>query len=102
MRISDQALRGRTVIGADGRALGEVAGITIEAGDSERPHLETIQIKLRREIEDELGVEHRRLRAATIEVPFASVQSIGDAVVLSISVPTLRTMVGPEEQPTAP
>jgi sporulation protein YlmC with PRC-barrel domain len=102
MRISDQDLRGRTVIGADGRAIGEVAGLTLDTIDSDRPSLATLQVALRREMEDALGIEHRRFRPATIEIPFANVQSIGDAVVLSIPVDGLPSLLRPTEPAASP
>jgi hypothetical protein len=52
MRLSDENLRGRTVIGADGRAVGEIAALFL---DSDAWTVEELRVKLRKEIADELG-----------------------------------------------
>ena len=87
MKISDRDLRGRAVIAADGRVIGKVSGITLE---SDGPGLGTMEVEVRREVENELGVEHHTFSASKIEVPFTEVQSIGETVVLSIPVDALR------------
>ncbi len=100
MKISDEDLRGRAVIAADGRVIGKVSGISI---DSDGPGLGTIEVDVRKELENELGVEHRVFHSAKIEVPFSEVQSIGDTVVLAIPVEALRSVapaVAPNAQPT--
>lgn len=92
MRISDELLRGRTVIGADGRAIGEVTGVMI---DSETWGVATLQIKLRREVGDTLGIHHRMFQSPVMELPIQTVQSVGDAVILSMSIENLRELVTP-------
>jgi sporulation protein YlmC with PRC-barrel domain len=87
MRLSDENLRGRTVIGADGRAIGEVAAIFL---DSEKWAVEALQIKLRKEIADRVGAARGMFHAGTIEVPVTLIQSVGDAVVLAVEVDGLR------------
>jgi sporulation protein YlmC with PRC-barrel domain len=87
MKIFDRELLGRAVIAADGRVIGKVAGISIE---TEGTSLTSLEIELRRPLEEELGVEHHLFRASKIEVPFAEVQSIGDTVVLSIPFEALQ------------
>jgi len=87
MKISDRDLRGRAVIAADGRVIGKVDGITI---DSEGPGLGCLQVEVRRDHENDLGVEHHTFRASRIEIPFAEVQSIGETIVLAIPVVALR------------
>ena len=42
MRLSDETLRGRTVIAADGQAIGEVAALFL---DSDAWRVESLQIK---------------------------------------------------------
>lgn len=87
MKISDRELIGRAVIAADGRVIGKVSGITI---DTDGPTLGTLEIELRKPLEDELGVEHHMLRASKIEVSFGEIQSIGETVVLAVPVEALR------------
>jgi sporulation protein YlmC with PRC-barrel domain len=46
MRLSDENLRGRTVIGADGQAVGEVAALFL---DGDAWGIQSLQVKLRKE-----------------------------------------------------
>jgi sporulation protein YlmC with PRC-barrel domain len=87
MRISDENLRGRTVIGADGQAIGEVAAIFL---DSEAWAVESIRVKLRNGVADSLGASRNIFSAGTVEIPVRLVQSVGDAIVLAIPVEGLR------------
>lgn len=98
MRLSDENLRGRTVIGADGRAVGEVAALFL---DSDAWSVESIQVKLRKEIADELGASRTIFHAGTVEIPVRLVQSVGDAVVLSAPVDGLREVLPGEGESTS-
>ena len=51
MRLSDENIHGRTVIAAGGQVVGEVAALFL---DSEVWRVESIQVKLRKEIADQL------------------------------------------------
>jgi len=84
MQISDEKLRGRTVVAADGHAIGEVAALFI---DTATWIVASLQIKLSKTAADQLGAARGLLHAATIELPVRMVQSVGDAVLLSV--PTL-------------
>jgi hypothetical protein len=66
MQISDEDFRGRTVI----------AGI-----------------KLHKAAAEQLGVARGILRAATLELPVRIVQSVGDAVLLSVPTLELRKVL---------
>ena len=44
MRISDVELRGKTVIGADGQAVGQIVSMSL---DSETRNVEALQVALR-------------------------------------------------------
>lgn len=77
MRLTDENLRGRTVIAADGQAIGQVAALFL---DSDSWRVESLQIKLRKEIADQLGAAHGMFHAGTLELPVRLVQSTGDAV----------------------
>ena len=53
MRLSDEDLRGGTVIAADGQAVGETAALF---HDSDVWRVESLQIKLRKHVSDQLSV----------------------------------------------
>ena len=97
MRLSDENLRGRTVIAADGQAIGDVAALFL---DSDAWRVESLQIKLRKEVADQLGATRGLFHAGTIEIPVRMVQSVGDAVVLSIPSLELRQVLPSGGEPT--
>jgi sporulation protein YlmC with PRC-barrel domain len=90
MRISDVELRGRTVIGADGQAVGDVVSMSL---DSERWNVEALQVALRRQIAERLGATRSIFHRGAIEIPVRFIQSVGDAVVLSVPVDGLRELI---------
>ena len=90
MRLSDDDIRGRTVISADGLAVGEIAAVFI---DSDAWRVEALQVKLRKEMADQLGAERSMFQPGTIEVPVQMVQSVGDAVILGVAADALRQVV---------
>ena len=85
MQVSDEHLRGRTVIAADGQAIGEVAALFI---DTSTWIIVALQIKLSKSAAERLGAARGLLRAATFELPVRMIQSVGDTVLLSV--PTLE------------
>jgi sporulation protein YlmC with PRC-barrel domain len=87
MRLSDETLRGRTVIASDGLAVGQVAALFL---DSDGWMVESLVVTLRRDVADRLGVSRNVFRPGTLEIPVAAVQSVGDAIVLSVGVDALR------------
>jgi len=88
MRLSDENLRGRTVIAADGQAIGEIAALFL---NSDEWRVESLQVKLRNEVADQLGAARGMFfQSGTLELPVRMVQSVGDAVVLSVSAHELR------------
>ncbi|SEL61652.1 Sporulation protein YlmC, PRC-barrel domain family [Stigmatella aurantiaca] len=90
MRLSDKSLVGLVVVTADGQALGEVSVLFI---DSQTWHVEAFQVKLRRGAAEQLGASRTLFHAGTIEIPLQAVQSVGDAVVLSVSVAELHQVL---------
>jgi sporulation protein YlmC with PRC-barrel domain len=90
MRVSDEHLRGRTVIAADGQAIGEVDALFI---DTSTWTIVTLQTKLNKTAAEQLGAERGLLRAATVELPVRVVQSVGDAVLLSLPTQELRQTI---------
>ena len=85
MQISDGQLRGRTVIAADGQAIGEVTALFI---DTSTWTIVALQIKLSKAAAEQLGAARGLLRAATFELPVRMVQSVADTVLLTV--PTLE------------
>lgn len=90
MRLSDETLRGRHVVAADGLVIGEVAALFL---DSDGWRVESLQIKLGNDVADQLGAARSLFHAGTVEVPVRMVQSVGDAVVLSVPVSDLRQVL---------
>lgn len=90
MQVSDEHFRGRTVIAADGQAIGEVAALSI---DTSTWSIGALQIKLSKSVAEQIGASRGLLRAATLELPVRMVQSVGDAVLLSVPTLELRQVV---------
>lgn len=99
MRLSDESLRGRTVISADGNAIGSLVELFISSSDW---RVESIRIELQKDIADRIGASRTILHRGTIELPVSFIQSVGDAVVLSIDVEKLREAHCPPERDVAP
>jgi sporulation protein YlmC with PRC-barrel domain len=87
MLISDEHLRGRTVIAADGQAIGEVATLSI---DTSTWTITAFHIKLGKAAAEQVGVAGGLLRAPTIDLPVRLIQSVADAVLLSVPTAELR------------
>jgi sporulation protein YlmC with PRC-barrel domain len=98
MRLSDENLRGRTVVASDGLAVGEVAVLFL---DSDVWRVESLRVKLRKDIADRLGAGRSMFQAGALEIPVRMVQSVGDAVVLSVGVDELRQVLPGASEPAA-
>lgn len=90
MRLSDENLRGRSVVASDGVAIGEAATLFL---DSEAWRVESLRVKLHRDIADRLGAGRSLFHAGAVEIPVSMIQSVGDAVVLSVAVDELRQVL---------
>jgi sporulation protein YlmC with PRC-barrel domain len=90
MRLSDENLRGRPVVAADGQVIGDVSAVSI---DSDQWKVETVRIKLRKNVAEQLGAAHDLFHSAIVEVPVQMIQSLGDAVVLSVTAIDLRELL---------
>jgi hypothetical protein len=66
MQVSDEHLRGRTVIAADGQAISEVAALFI---DTSTWIVVALQIKLSKSAAEQLGAARGLFRAAILELP---------------------------------
>jgi sporulation protein YlmC with PRC-barrel domain len=98
MRLSDVSFRGRNVIASDGLGVGSVALLFI---DSDGWRVESLQVKLHKDIADRLGAGRSWLHAGAVEIPIRMVQSVGDAVVLSVGVDGLRQILPPASDSAA-
>jgi sporulation protein YlmC with PRC-barrel domain len=98
MRLSDDNLRGRTVIASDGLAIGELAALFL---DSDAWRVESLQVKLRKDVADRLGADRGLFHAGAVEIPIRMVQSVGDAIVLSVAVDDLRQVLPGAAKPPA-
>ena len=96
MRLSDENLRGRTVIASDGLAIGAVSALFLD-GDSWR--VESLQVKLRKDVADRLGADRNMFHAGALEIPIGMIQSVGDAVVLSVALDGLRQVLPSVSEP---
>lgn len=92
MRLSDDNLRGRTVIASDGLAIGEIVALFL---DSDAWGVESLQVKLRKDIADRLGVDRNIFHAGTLEIATSMIRSVGDAVVLTVPTDQLRQILSP-------
>ena len=74
-------IRGLTIVGAGGDVIGELVTLCV---DTESWRVESARVKLRKEVADRLGAERTLFQAGSIEIPVSMIQSVGDAVVLSV------------------
>ena len=99
MTFSDQALHGRNVISADGLSVGSVVALFI-AIDEWR--VESLQVTLHKDVADRIGAGRSWLHKGAVEIPTRMVQSVGDAVVLSVRVDELRKVLPEKAESTPP
>jgi len=101
MRLSDDNIRGRTVISADGQAIGAVTALFV---DPTSWRVESVSVELQKDIADRVGASRSLFRRGVIEIPVALIQSVGDTVLLGVVVDDLRegrrtTTTDPTAQP---
>jgi len=87
MTLNDQALHGRVVLSGDGLAIGEITRLNV---DSATWHVTSFEVKVRKEVAERIGVHRSMFHTATIVIPTEHVQSVGDAVILSVPLAVLR------------
>jgi sporulation protein YlmC with PRC-barrel domain len=85
--LFEDSIRGRKVVAADGQIVGEVADLMLNYATWQ---IESVQLKLDKEIADNLGIPRSLMRAATIDLPVHMIQSVGDAVLLTAPTRQLR------------
>lgn len=100
MRLSGDSIRGRTIIAiaADGQVVGEITALFFE---SYAWRIEALQIKLGKEIADQIGADCSMSHSGTLEIPVRIVKSVGDTVVLSVPVDGLREVLPMDAQAKA-
>lgn len=74
----------------DGHAIGEVAALFV---DTSAWTIVALQIKLHKAAAEQLGAARGILRTATLDLPVRMVQSVGDAVLLSVPTLELRQIL---------
>ena len=78
------------MIAADGQAIVDIAAIFL---DSDVWQVEALQVKLRNNVADQLGATRGMFHAGTLEIPIRMVQSVGDAIILSVAANELRQVL---------
>jgi len=91
MRLSAENLQRRVVISADGEAIGEIKTVFL---DSTEWRVESITVELRKDVADRLGASRSMFHRGTVELPVRLIQSVGDAVVLTVAADALREVAG--------
>jgi sporulation protein YlmC with PRC-barrel domain len=90
MILSIDDIRGRTIVAADGIVIGELTAVSV---DTDTWRIDSIEAKLRKEVADLLGAHRGLFQAGMVKVPINQVQSVGDAVLLSVAGDELRDAV---------
>lgn len=90
MGVSDESLRGKPIVAADGQLVGELVVLIVEC---ETWRVETLRARLNRAIADRVGADRSIFHAGMLEIPVRMVQSVGDAIVLSVAVDDLRDVM---------
>jgi len=98
MRLSDENLRGRTIIAADGQVIGEITTLFL---DSEVWAVESLQVELRKDSADAIGANRTVFHPGSIEIPVRMVQSVGKTVVLSVPSSELRQVLSADTEPAS-
>lgn len=75
------------MISSDGIAIGEITRLFVESDDW---RIEALQVKLRKDSAERLGANRSMFRSVTVDIPSTAVQSVGDAVILSVPLDHLR------------
>jgi len=87
MRLSAENLHGRTVITADGQAVGSIKSVFLDAAEW---RVESISVELRKDVADRIGASRSMFHRGLVKLPVRLIQSVGDAVVLAVAVDALR------------
>ena len=99
MWLSDGELLGRTVIAADGQAVGTVSALLL---DTDSWNVGALKVKLRKEMAERLGAARTLFGTGSIELATTTVRSVGDAVLLANDVEGIRRYLAGEGAPAGP
>ncbi|HTU35227.1 MAG TPA: PRC-barrel domain-containing protein [Candidatus Acidoferrum sp.] len=80
-------IRGRKVISADALEIGGIVDIIVE---TVAWRVESLQVKVRKEAAEKIGVNRGIFHGGTFNLPVELIQSVGDSIVLSASSTELR------------
>src|SRR5512140_322248 len=94
MMLSEDALKGRTVISADGHVIGTIRSIFIDPAEW---RIATVCVSVRKEIAEQLGVDHGMFQRGVLEIPVRLFQSVGDTAVLGVPAASLRELQRPPQ-----
>ncbi len=95
MRISDDKLRGRAILGRGGKLLGEIRGHLVCTSTW---RLEAFRVRLQPEVVAQLGLQ----RSFLVDVPIHVFKWVGENVVLMTSLDGLRQALTAAKQPEGP
>ena len=87
MILSDEDLKGKSVVAKDGRTVGKVEGCQL---DFDLWRVVSIRVRVARAMVGPLGLKKPLLGSATIDVRVDSVEGVADVVVLRLTVEELR------------
>jgi sporulation protein YlmC with PRC-barrel domain len=96
MIYPDEALHGKAVVSSDGVVIGEISRLFI---DPVEWRVRSIEVRLRKESADRVGIHRTLFHSATIEVSTQQIQSVEVALILSISLDKLRPPAAVEQAP---
>jgi sporulation protein YlmC with PRC-barrel domain len=87
MIYPEEALHGKAVLSSDGVVIGEISRLFIDSTDW---RVRSIEVRLRKEPADRVGIHRSLFHPATIEISAQQIQSFEDALILSIPLGELR------------
>lgn len=97
--MTDDALHGKVLISGDGIAVGEIVRLIIDTTDW---RVRGVEVRMRKDAAERIGVRHGFLRGSTIEIPIEHVQSVADAVILGVPLESLRAAAGGDTHSAEP
>lgn len=92
--ISSEKVLGRTVLASQGTVIGSVERMLIDLATWK---IDSVDVKVNRDVAQPLGLKKGVLRGPTIRIAATSIQSIGDAIILGISISDLRARISVDE-----
>ncbi|MBX5481524.1 MAG: hypothetical protein IRZ16_06745 [Myxococcaceae bacterium] len=94
--IPSDKVVGRTVLSANGQAIGKAVGLLIDLDDW---RVADIEVLLNRDMAKPLGLRKGMFRPPTIRIASSAVQSVADAIILARSIDALRAQLSAGSEP---